>query len=702
LSWRSGTATFAALSLAILPLSIGTANAEEPVPDTASATPTTSPSLTPAQSTAPQTDAAATEPASPAPSTATAEPSESSSEQTVGKTIIVTFDKAQSDPAEAAQAAVAKVADQVADAQVTKVAPITDSMVAVTLDAPLSASESATVEDQVGDLKGVKAAETAGRFRATTDDTYYSLLWNLAGSTSSVTSRESGSHAEDAWTTTTGANAIVGVIDTGITAHPDLTASSSRVIGGNIIDGYDFITDASIAGDGGGRDSNPTDTGDFTSSEDSSWHGTHVAGIVAALGNNGIGVAGVAPNAKVEPLRVLGRGGGDEQDVIAAIYWGAGLAVSGVPTNTQPANVLNLSLGMDGSCSTAMQTAINAATAKGVIVVAAAGNGDAYGNGLPVSTSSPANCNNVISVGATTKLGTLASYSNYGNASQLTLSAPGGGDGLASEGYILSTINAGTTTTGVPAYGYMSGTSMAAPHVAATIAMLKSLDPTLTLTQVKTLLTSTVDAAETCGLCGAGRLNTSAAVAALVADLGVSPASTSLQAAAPQITGTPRVGMRLTAQASAEATTTLSYQWYRSGSAISGATSSSYLLTSSDKDKYILVKVTASSSGQKTIRFSSETGRIASGTFTKSSSPKASGTYRSGRTLTASKGTWSPTPSTYTYRWLRNGKSISGATKSKYKLTYKDKGKKISVRVTVSKSGYTTTSATSSSHTIRR
>jgi len=695
LSWRFGTAAVAALSLVILPLSLTPANADDTGAEAPSATPHVdepavgAPSVTPAPTVS--TSPSPTEPTAAAPTA-----DESSAPAT--KTLIVTFDKAQSDPAKAAEAAVAKVADQVADAQVTKVVPITDSMAAVTLDAPLTASETTKVEDRVTDLNGVKAAEGAGWFRpTTTHDADYSLLWNLSSSGTY------GTHAEDAWPKSTGANAVVGVIDTGITAHPDLTGSSSRVIGGNIIDGYDFISNATVAGDGNGRDSNPTDTGDFTRSEASSWHGTHVAGIIAALTDNSIGVAGVAPNAKVEPLRVLGRGGGEEQDVIAAIYWGAGISVNGLPTNPQPADVLNLSLGMSGSCSTAMQTAINAATARDVIVVAAAGNGDIYGNGLPVATSSPANCNNVISVGATTKLGTLAGYSNYGDAKELTISAPGGGDGRAAgEGSIFSTINSGSTTLRSPAYDYMSGTSMAAPHVAATVALLKSLDPGLTLAEVKNLLTTTAQTTPTCGDCGAGRLNTAAAVAALANDLGVSSASASLQASPPRIAGTLRVGGVIGAETAADPSATLTYQWYRDGAKITGATGRTYVIGSSDYGKQLLVKVTADAGSLRSIRFSVETTKIAAGTLAKSSSPTTRGTFKRGKTVSASKGTWSPSPSSYSYRWLRNGKSISGATKYKYKLTWRDRGKRISVRITVKKSGYATTSATSRSHTVKR
>ncbi len=715
MSWRIGTAAVAALSLVILPLSIGSAQADDtptssptsvPVP-TESTTPTGTPTQTPSQTAEPEQTASST----PSETPATTDPAQADGSELASKTIMVTFDKAQADPAAAAEAVVAGAADTVAGAKVVNADPITDSLVAVTLDSALTTSQTAAVEDRLTDARGVKTAEVAGWFRPTTNDSDYGRLWNIAGAGSSVAWRTYGSHAEDAWSTTTGANAIVGVIDTGISPHPDLTASNSRIIGGNVIDGYDFISDACVAGDGGyckndvpkdgdnDRDANPTDTGDFYTDDEgfhnSSWHGTHVSGIIAALANNEEGVAGVAPNTKVEPLRALGRGGGLETDVIAAIQWGAGLPVEGVPTNPQPAQVLNLSLGESRpDCSDTMQDAIDAVTAKGVIVVVAAGN-----EGRPVSNSSPANCRNVISVGATTTYGSLASYSNYGDASQLTITAPGGGVSDTDYG-VRSTINSGTTTIGTADYANMPGTSMAAPHVAATVALLKSMKPDLTYAEAKTILVDTADETPYCTRCGAGRLNTAAAVAALASSPGFTPASVSLQASAPTITGTPRVGQRLTVNASGGGST-LSYQWYRSGAKVAGATSSSYLLTASDKDKNPLVKVTATSGSQRTIRFSAETTTVKPGSFVKGT-PLASGTPRVGKKLTVSRGIWSPSPSSFSYRWLRNGKSISGATKSTYKLTSKDRGKKISVRVTATKTGYTTTSATSSSRTVKR
>lgn len=303
-----------------------------------------------------------------------------------------------------------------------------------------------------------------------------------------------GIRATQAWDVTKGAGTVIAVLDTGIANHSDLNA--------NILPGYDFIIDPTVAGDGGGRDADPSDPGDFSGGRASSWHGTHVAGTVAAVTNNGVGVAGTAPESKVVPVRVLGRGGGYDSDIADAVIWASGGTVSGVPANANPAEVINLSLGGGGACGNAMQSAINGAVGRGTTLVIAAGNSNAN-----VSGFSPANCSNVIAVASNTSTGARSSFSNYGAG--ITISAPGSG--------IVSTLNSGQTTPGSESYATYDGTSMAAPHVAGVVALIQSVsNPAKTPAQIKTLLTSTARAFPSTPSqpIGAGIVDAAAAVAA--------------------------------------------------------------------------------------------------------------------------------------------------------------------------------------------
>ncbi|MDO4240451.1 S8 family peptidase, partial [Micrococcus sp.] len=295
-------------------------------------------------------------------------------------------------------------------------------------------------------------------------DQYYPEQWGFTG--------VNGMRVPGAWNATTGAGTIVGVIDTGQTNHADLNA--------NIVPGYDFISSSTTARDGGGRDANPQDEGDwFLAGEcgqpqgsDSSWHGTHVAGTIAAVANTQ-GVVGVAPNAKVQHARVLGKCGGSLADIADAIVWSAGGSVPGVPANATPVDVINMSLGGQGLCSSTYQNAINTAVGRGVPVVVAAGN-----ENQPAANARPANCQNTITVAATDVNGNRASYSNYGSA--VDVAAPGSG--------IISTVNAGTTTPTTGAYAKYNGTSMATPHVAGTVALMLAKNPALTPAQVESSL----------------------------------------------------------------------------------------------------------------------------------------------------------------------------------------------------------------------
>jgi serine protease len=281
-----------------------------------------------------------------------------------------------------------------------------------------------------------------------------------------------GTYATQAWDITTGVGAVVAVLDTGITNHSDLNA--------NMLPGYDFIIDTAVAADGNGRDSDPTDPGDAYGGQNSSWHGTHVAGTVAAVTNNAKGVAGMAYGAKVVPVRVLGKGGGYDSDIADAIVWASGGTVSGVPANANPAEVINLSLGGSGACGSTTQSAINGAVSRGTTMVIAAGN-----DNVNVSNASPANCANVVAVGATTSTGARSSFSNYGAG--IDIAAPGSA--------ILSTLNTGTAGPGTESYASYNGTSMATPHVAGIVALMQSVAPTpLTPAAVEAMLKSTARA----------------------------------------------------------------------------------------------------------------------------------------------------------------------------------------------------------------
>lgn len=307
----------------------------------------------------------------------------------------------------------------------------------------------------------------------TPNDTHYgTYLWGLQSGTPGI-------KADQAWNTTSGAGVVVAVLDTGYTDHSDLV--------GNLLPGYDFISNSRTAGDGNGRDSDAHDVGDYYRNEDSSWHGTHVAGTVAAVGNNNKGVIGVAYGAKVVPVRVLGRGGGYTSDIADGIIWASGGTVAGVPVNANPAEVINMSLGGASTCSSTYQAAIDGAVSRGSTVVVAAGNSNADTAGF-----TPASCNNVIAVAATNKNGTRASYSNYG--SKIDVAAPGG-DSPDCTTLIVSTGNDGLSAPGAENYMCMAGTSMAAPHVAGLVALMQAVRTTpLTPAQVESILKSTLRA----------------------------------------------------------------------------------------------------------------------------------------------------------------------------------------------------------------
>jgi len=338
----------------------------------------------------------------------------------------------------------------------------------------------------------------------TPNDPDYSKLWGMG-------SGNGGIRANTAWDTATGSGVVVAVIDTGIRAsHPDLA--------GQTVAGYDMIADTATANDGNGRDSDPSDPGDWNTAgqcgsgsraSNSSWHGTHVAGTVAAKGNNSVGVIGVAFNAKIQAVRVLGRCGGYTSDIADAIIWSSGGTVSGVPANATPAKVLNLSLGGGGACDTTTQNAINSARSRNATVVVAAGNSNQN-----AANFNPASCAGVISVAAVGPTGGRAPYSNYGAV--VDVAAPGGDTSSGSANGIYSTLNTGTTSPGSDSYAYYQGTSMAAPHVAGVAALLYQVKPSATPDQIEAAIKNSARAfPATCSQCGTGIVNAAAAITAI-------------------------------------------------------------------------------------------------------------------------------------------------------------------------------------------
>ncbi|RKQ36431.1 S8 family serine peptidase [Kocuria tytonis] len=324
------------------------------------------------------------------------------------------------------------------------------------------------------------------------NDTYTNFQWSLWPN-------QGGVSFTSAWDLSRGNGQTIAVLDTGITSHADLNSK--------MVPGRDFIADTDLSRDGNYRDANPRDEGDWSAAgecspaaRNSSWHGTHVAGLAAGVSQNGAGIAGAAPGAKIQPVRVLGKcTNGWVSDIADGVAWAAGAPVAGEPANPNPSSVVNLSLNYPGQCGPTMQNAINAAVNRRVPVVVAAGNSSVNAGG-----TAPANCENTIVVGASSNTGTTASYSNTGAV--VDVLAPGGTDQFP----MLSTVNAGTTTPTGGTYGNMYGTSMATPLVAGTVALMKQRDPAITPARVEQLLKSTAS-----GRLGSLNLDPAAAVRAV-------------------------------------------------------------------------------------------------------------------------------------------------------------------------------------------
>lgn len=291
------------------------------------------------------------------------------------------------------------------------------------------------------------------------------------------------------WDRTIGSRkVVVAVIDTGsLTNHPDISGT------GNLLPGFDFISDVKKANDGNGRDPDPTDPGDGTAfgecipgvkgSKDS-WHGINVAGVIGMGRTNGTeGIAGINWLVKVLPVRVSGKCGADDFDLFDAIKWSAGLPVPDAPLNLHPARIINISLGSLGLCDRLVQEAIEeVVTKKDVSVVVAAGN-----NTTLAAFHAPSNCQHVITVAASDKQGRLAPYSNFGQP--VMIMAPGGNrkQDLDQDGRPDGVLTLNHPALRFPedapiplGFGFEMGTSLAAPHVSGVLALWLAVDPTLT------------------------------------------------------------------------------------------------------------------------------------------------------------------------------------------------------------------------------
>lgn len=461
------------------------------------------------------------------------------------------------------------------------------------LDRPMSGAELQAVLDRLNADPDVAfaVADKRRQIQQIPADPFALDQWYL------LSVQPAATRTDQAWDITQGrATTIVAVLDTGVRAdHPDL-AGPNAPLTSKLVAGYDFVSNVAAANDGDGQDNDPSDPGDWIVAADrsnptfancsntsSSWHGTRVASLIGASTNDGNGMAGAGWNTMIQPVRVLGKCGGFDSDIIDGMRWAAGLAVEGVPANPTPAQIINLSLGGDDDCSAAYQSAVDEITAQGSLIVASVGN-----DGRPVST--PANCSGVLGVSGIRHVGTKVGYSNLGTGADLA--APAGNCVNPGPPFSASApcvyqmqvaIDSGTT---VPESNTYSdgvtrpnfGTSFSAPLVSAAAALMHSMNPQLKPDQFTTLLqessmpfpTSSTTTTAICRVpttfvqgdecicttvtCGAGMLNTFAAVSAALKPFGIVQSTATIN---------PNVAVSISGSTSfgAPNRTISSYQW---------------------------------------------------------------------------------------------------------------------------------------------
>lgn len=313
------------------------------------------------------------------------------------------------------------------------------------------------------------------------NDTYWHYQWGLHTPDQSG----GGINLPPALGKATGQGVIVAVLDTGVASHPDLDA--------NVLfdQGYDFVD----------RIPGGYDSGDWCGSDPSSWHGTHVAGTVAAVTNNGMGVAGVAPDAAVLPVRVLGQCGGGGADIADGIVWASGGTVTGIPANEYKADVINMSLGgrNPGACPNLFKDALAFAHQEGVTVVVAAGNSDGDVTQAGGAGYTMGNCStDIVVVGGVGPLGRRGGISSNGtvengfgssHGARVDVAGPMGSGWNTAEEQVISTVDVGGTVPEGPGYDFYYGTSMASPHIAGVAALVISAsEEPLSPDEVKAIL----------------------------------------------------------------------------------------------------------------------------------------------------------------------------------------------------------------------